>query len=132
MSKDIKRREFLILAAATLTNPKMVEAGSSASPERVVDVGPVNGYVTDGVYAGFRNQGFFVVRKGKELFALSALCTHRKCKLSTQSDHSFYCPCHGSAFDPGGKVIEGPAARDLPQLPSSVSEKGHLLVKVPA
>jgi Rieske Fe-S protein len=132
MSKDIKRREFLILAAATLTNPKMVEAGSLASPERVVDVGPVNGYVTDGVYAGFRNQGFFVVRKGKELFALSALCTHRKCKLSTQSDHSFYCPCHGSAFDPGGKVIEGPAARDLPQLPSSVSEKGHLLVKVPA
>jgi Rieske Fe-S protein len=132
MSKDIKRREFLILAAAALSNPKIVEAGRLPSSERVVDVGPVSGYVSDGVYADFRNQGFFVVRKGKELFALSALCTHRKCKLSTQSDHSFYCPCHGSEFDPSGKVKEGPATRDLPQLPSFLSEKGHLLVKVPA
>lgn len=131
MSKDIRRREFVILAAAALSNPKIVEAGRLASPERVVDVGPVNGYVSDGVYAGFRDQGFFVIRKGKELFALSALCTHRKCKLSTQSDHSFNCPCHGSAFDPSGKVTEGPATRDLPRLPSFVSENGHLLVKVP-
>lgn len=121
MSKDIKRREFLVLAAAALSNPKIVEAGRLASSERV-DVGPVSSYVSDGVYAGFRNQGFFVVRKGKELFALSALCTHRECKLSTQSDHSFYCPCHGSAFDPSGKVTEGPTTRDLPQLPSPVSE----------
>ena len=132
MSKKLKRREFLILAAAALSNQKAVEAGELASPERIVDAGPVSGYVRDGVYAGFRNQGFFVVRKGKELFVLSALCTHRKCKLSTQSDHSFYCPCHGSEFDPSGRVTEGPATRDLPRLPSSVSENGHLLVKVPA
>ena len=32
MSKDLKRREFLILAAAALSNQKTVEAGRLASP----------------------------------------------------------------------------------------------------
>jgi Rieske Fe-S protein len=90
-----------------------------------------SGYSSDGVYASFRDQGFFVIRKGKEIFALSALCTHRKCKLSSELDRSFYCKCHGSAFDPNGKVTEGPAQRDLPILTTVTNEKGHLLVRVP-
>jgi len=38
------------------------------------------------------------------------------------------CPCHYSTFDPrtGGKVIFGPAGRDLPQLPIAV-ENGLLI-----
>jgi len=114
MSKDIRRREFLILVAAALPGPKTV--AKTASAERVVDAGPTSDYSSDGVYARFRDQGFFVIRRGKELIALSALCTHRKCKLSSEPDRSFYCKCHGSAFDQNGKVTEGPARRDLPIL----------------
>ena len=114
MSKEIGRREFLILVAATLADRKTV--AKAASAERVVDAGPASGYSSDGVYASFRDQGFFVIRRGKELLALSSLCTHRKCKLSSRPDRSFYCKCHGSAFDPNGKVTEGPAQRDLPIL----------------
>jgi Rieske Fe-S protein len=128
MSKDIRRREFLILVAAALPGPKTV--AKTASAERVVDAGPTSDYSSDGVYARFRDQGFFVIRRGKELIALSALCTHRNCKLSSEPDRSFYCKCHGSAFDPNGKVTEGPARRDLPILPSVTNEKGHLLVRV--
>ena len=129
MSKDIRRREFLILAAAALAGREAV--AKTASAERIVDAGPASGYSSDGVYASFRDRGFFVIRRGRELLALSALCTHRKCKLLSEPDRSFYCKCHGSAFDPNGKVIEGPAQRDLQILSTVTNEKGHLLVRVP-
>src|SRR5260370_30417085 len=121
MSKDIRRREFLILAAAALAGRETV--AKTASIERVVDAGPASGYSSDGIYASFREQGFFVIRKGKELLALSALCTHRKCKLSSEPDRTFYCKCHGSAFDSNGKVTEGPATRDLPTFPTSTDQR---------
>lgn len=97
-----------------------------------MNTGPVSNYATDGVYAAFRSQGFFLVRQGEKLFALSAICTHRKCKLDAEGDRSFYCPCHGSTFNPDGEVTHGPARRNLPMLAASVSESGLLLVTVPA
>ena len=44
MSKDIRRREFLILAAAALAGGKTV--AKTASAERVVDAGPARGTPT--------------------------------------------------------------------------------------
>ncbi|HUJ71334.1 MAG TPA: Rieske 2Fe-2S domain-containing protein, partial [Verrucomicrobiae bacterium] len=55
-----------------------------------------------------------------------------RCKLSGERDRSFYCPCHGSTFNPDGKVTEGPATRNLPALPSFTNEDAQLLVTVPA
>jgi len=127
MHNDIKRRDFLILAASVLAGSK---AEANPASERVVDVGPASNFAKDGVYAAFETQGFFIVRKGNQLLALSAFCTHRRCKLAAQSDRSFYCRCHGSTFNPDGKVTEGPAKRDLPQLSLTVNEKGNVLVKV--
>jgi Rieske Fe-S protein len=127
MHNDIKRRDFLILAASVLAGSK---AEANPASERVVDVGPASNFAKDGVYAAFESQGFFIVRKGSQLLALSAFCTHRRCKLAAQSDRSFYCRCHGSTFDPNGKVTEGPAKRDLSQLLLTVNEKGNVLVKV--
>ena len=97
----------------------------------MINAGPAGDYAADGVYSRFRDEGFFVIRKGEKLFALSAFCTHRKCKLTAESDRSFYCKCHGSTFDPGGKVTKGPAKIDLPMLPVFPNENGQLLVKVP-
>ena|ERR1700730_12770285 len=127
MHNDIKRRDFLILAASVLAGST---AEANPASERVVDVGPASNFAKDGVYAAFETQGFFIVRKGNHLLALSAFCTHRRCKLAAQSDRSFYCRCHGSTFDPNGKVTEGPAKRDLSQLSITVNEKGNVLVKV--
>ena len=127
-SNRMDRREFLLLAAAAVAAPK---AGVGVlAADRLIDAGPLSAYASEGVYDRFRDQGFFVIRSGAKLIALSAYCTHRKCKLRAESDHSFYCNCHGSTFDPNGKVTEGPAKRDLAALPTTASPKGHLLVKV--
>ncbi len=51
-----------------------------------------------------------------ELSCLSATCTHLGCIVEwNQAERSWDCPCHGSRFDLGGKVIQGPAVRDLGQ-----------------
>jgi Rieske Fe-S protein len=132
---EMNRKEFLLLAAAMVAGCRSANYGGNPrppQPERLVDAGLIGNYAADGLYAGFRDQGFFVIRRGPKLLVIAAVCTHRKCKLSALPDRSFYCDCHGSTFDPNGKVTEGPATRDLPILPSFTNESGRLLVKVPA
>jgi Rieske Fe-S protein len=128
-TEGIGRRQFLILAAtgAAITNPKSVYARSA---EQTIDAGPLSNYAADGLYDKFRDFGFFIIHKGDKLTALSSFCTHRKCALKAERDHTFYCKCHGSTFDPAGKVTEGPATRNLPEL-STTNVKGHLFVTVP-
>ena len=131
----MNRREFLILTGAALATgcQSVTDTGPAlgGQAERVVNAGPAAAYAGDGVYATFRTQGFFIVRQGERLFALSAICTHKKCRLNPQPNRWFYCPCHGSSFDPNGHVTSGPARRDLPQFATAVDESGQLLVTVP-
>lgn len=48
------------------------------------------------------------------LHTCSAVCTHLRCIVQWNSaEKSWDCPCHGSRFDPYGKVLNGPAVSDL-------------------
>src|SRR6266850_856360 len=45
---------------------------------------------------------------------LSAVCKHLGCIVNWNSlENTWDCPCHGSRYDAMGKVIQGPANRDL-------------------
>jgi Rieske Fe-S protein len=49
-----------------------------------------------------------------ELHTVAATCTHLGCRLAfNTAERSWDCPCHGSRFDVEGRVIQGPATRDL-------------------
>jgi ubiquinol-cytochrome c reductase iron-sulfur subunit len=65
--------------------------------------------------------------------AYSVICTHLGCpvKLYEQQTHHLFCPCHQSIFDAanGAKVLFGPAARSLPQLPIAVDEDGYFVAQ---
>ena len=51
-----------------------------------------------------------------ELTVLSPTCTHLYCHVRWNgAERTWDCPCHGSRFATDGKVIEGPAVKDLPR-----------------
>jgi Rieske Fe-S protein len=128
----LNRRAFLILSAS-FTAGCAAPGGAtfaSDSKEKVINAGPASQYLADDVYIRYRDAGIFIIRKGAELFAVSSICTHRNCKLNSQPDKSFYCPCHGSTFDPNGKVTKSPARKDLPRFPVSTNDAGELIVKL--
>jgi ubiquinol-cytochrome c reductase iron-sulfur subunit len=67
------------------------------------------------------------------ILAFSKICPHVGCPLGLyeQNTHHMLCPCHQSTFDlaEGGKVVFGPAARDLPQLAITVDPEGYLVAR---
>jgi len=54
-----------------------------------------------------------IYRISEDTFSAALMkCTHRGCELNVGGG-IYSCPCHGSEFDVKGKVLEGPADKDL-------------------
>jgi nitrite reductase/ring-hydroxylating ferredoxin subunit len=49
-----------------------------------------------------------------QLHAVSPACTHMKCSVAWNgSEKSWDCPCHGARYAANGKVLTGPATKNL-------------------
>jgi cytochrome b6-f complex iron-sulfur subunit len=121
----LSRRDFLNIAWGAAGALALVEAGgvvlSFFSP-RVVE-GEFGGVIDAGAVASFPagsvtlfTQGrFYLVRMPDGGFlALYRKCTHLGCAVPwNPAEGRFVCPCHASAFETDGQVINPPAPRPL-------------------
>lgn len=70
------------------------------------------------------NENFIVVNQNEKTTVFSAHCTHLGCTINKLENDRFLCPCHGSEYSLDGKVLKGPAYKDLEIIPSKISEDG--------
>ena len=70
----------------------------------------------------------WLVKKGKDVTAYSAVCPHLGCSVNATAEGAFACPCHTSAFDGLGKRTAGPSPRDLDALATKI-EDGIVVVE---
>ncbi|MFJ7412534.1 Rieske (2Fe-2S) protein [Streptomyces sp. NPDC098077] len=85
------------------------DASGGAELARTADI-PVGGGTV------FKEQKVVVTQPEEGDFkAFSAVCTHASCLVSTVSDGTIDCPCHGSKYSITDAAVEaGPATRPLP------------------
>jgi cytochrome b6-f complex iron-sulfur subunit len=92
-----------------------------------VKLGPLQSFSGTKV-TWFPEYRLWVYSDADALYAISAICTHLGCTVGSQASGGFFCPCHGSRFDPTGAVVAGPAPRPLVHLELSSSPDGQLVV----
>jgi ubiquinol-cytochrome c reductase iron-sulfur subunit len=77
-----------------------------------------------------------------EYLIVRGVCTHLGCVPQQKGDNGkqivgswwpggFICPCHGSGFDYAGRVIRGPAPRNLPIPPHRFASESRLVIGEP-
>lgn len=77
---------------------------------------------TAGNWLLIENARILVANVNDTYVALTSVCTHSGCSDNwTFSNNRFTCTCHGSAFDPSGRVLNGPATAPLTQYTTKLS-----------
>jgi cytochrome b6-f complex iron-sulfur subunit len=143
--KPHTRREFCVHACqlATFASAASLLASCGGGPGSSVDIGSalptINASRANGVttvtidaasplnsvggmaFVQATGASFLVARTAQDACtALTSTCTHQACTVSNVSAGVYTCPCHGSQFDPSGRVVRGPAGVALHQFPSSL------------
>ena len=72
--------------------------------------------------------GYIFFRNGKTIKVLKSSCTHLGCNVYFSSDKNLICPCHGSKFQTDGKVIEGPAQKNLEEAKFKLNLKKNQII----
>ncbi len=124
-TRAVSRRDVLKLAWSAAGILALAEGGSVAlrflSPRvangefgSVIEAGKVDTFPPESV-TPFNNGRFYLVRlKDGGFLALYRKCTHLGCTVPwNQAEGKFICPCHASAFEADGSVLNPPAPRPL-------------------
>jgi len=107
-----------------ILNPRPAEGFGA-----IVDAGPVNDYITEGIVTYFLNGRFYVTQHEGGLRALYQKCPHLGCRVPfCESSGRFECPCHGSVYNVIGEYISGPAPRGMDRFQIAISPDGRVLV----
>lgn len=136
---QVSRRGFLKLAwgAAGLAvlgesgwliyrflSPRVVEGEFGG----VFEVGPVENFPPGSVTSVNAGRFYLVRLEDGGFLALYRKCTHLGCAVSWDPARGqFVCPCHASAFEADGEVLNTPAPRPLDRFPVII-ENGVVMV----
>jgi cytochrome b6-f complex iron-sulfur subunit len=132
--KNLSRRDFLKLT----TNSLLALAGLlglgelirylsyqyDPTPPSEFDIGPAMDYPLNSRTI-LAHIPAILIHDKKGLRAISLACTHLGCTIE-QRNFGFECPCHSSRYDINGKVLKGPANKDLRKLRVAESADGNL------
>lgn len=64
-------------------------------------------------------EAIWIIRRGSEVSAFSAVCPHASCPISLEV-RGFFCGCHGSQWTVNGEKIAGPTPRGMDSLTARV------------
>jgi len=139
-SDKISRRTLGGLAAAGVGVPLLAACGGDASGRATDQSRPPSGAATSGSSTGgdaltstsdievgggaiFPDQEVVVTQPSAgEFKCFTAVCSHQGCLVSSVSDGTINCDCHGSQFSiEDGDVEQGPATFPLAEVPITVS-----------
>ena len=59
--------------------------------------------------------------------ALSGICTHQGCTITSYGSQIFTCLCHGSEFNTSGQVVRGPASSPLAEYPTQFASNSLII-----
>ena len=138
----LNRRTFLATAAAAtcacaLGCPFAEAQDAKDADAATVDIGTAADFPKDGPYDKFAKKpnSLIVVREGGKLYAMTAVCTHKKKQLKVE-DAEIVCAAHDSPFDnqgvPKPKTKEGdetPAKEPLDRFAIARNSEGRLIVE---
>ena len=131
----MKRRSFIAKTALALVTVTGAAAAISylrqffprlAGEKQRIALGDPRMFPVD-TYTFLEEHKLFVYRDHEGIKAVSAICTHLGCTLEKSSD-GFECPCHGSCYNDAGKILSGPAPRDLSWFRVSRAADGKIVV----
>ena len=118
--------EFVAVAFAFLRPRKLKVRGEDT--DSIITAGAVGRFEPNSVTAFVRGKFYLARLEDGGFLALSRTCTHLGCSVPwVGKEMKFACPCHGSAFDITGNVIEAPAPRALDIYPITIENN---LIKV--
>jgi cytochrome b6-f complex iron-sulfur subunit len=118
--------ESLVLVAGFFRPRPRGDATDTA--ERVIFAGPVEAFEPGSMTAFVQGRFYLSRLEDGGFLALSRSCTHLSCSVPWVADEQrFVCPCHASAFDHKGDVLQPPAPRAMDLFEVSIE---HGVVRV--
>lgn len=122
----MKRRSLLLLGGALA-----LRCGDTGVPLAAEIPAGNASALAAGTLEAIAGQGVAIGRDAKGIYALSLICTHQGCDMSSSgsvSGSGIECFCHGSFFDAQGNVLGGPARGNLVHFAVTEDASGSLTI----
>jgi Rieske Fe-S protein len=130
-SSKLSRRSLLLIGSSALGAHALGCGGSGGAPLDVqIDAGLASALQT-GTLRALSGKGVAVGRDAGGIYAMTLICTHEGCDISTDGSVSasgIECFCHGARFDAQGTVTNGPARSNLIHFAVTQSAAGELTI----